>query len=64
MPNVEVKADLIYQTERAYKLAVGRRSVWLPKSQAEVLEHNQVTDAMRLMVPHWLARKNGLIKEQ
>lgn len=52
---VDITAEIRVETEKAWKLFNGAKTVWLPKSQVENNEDG--TFAM----PTWLAHKKGLI---
>ena len=61
MPNSElfdIAAELRHETDKAYYIFDGTRSVWVPKSQVEKYEEgNKVTFTM----PLWLAKEKGLV---
>lgn len=51
---IELKLDLIRQTEAAYLVSDGDTSVWLPKVQASY-------DGECFYMPQWLALEKGLV---
>lgn len=53
---VDIAGELRHETERAFLLFDGARTVWLPKSQVE--HHPQ--DGVFVM-PEWLAKEKELI---
>ena len=63
--DVEVVAEIIRSTEKAYCIADQRdedadKSIWLPKSQVELSHYMSDGKRAVLIVPGWLAREKGL----
>lgn len=57
MPEVEVDFDeVVHESDSAWKVKIGDKEVWLPKSQCDLDEYNDV-----VTMPEWLAKKEGLI---
>ena len=57
--HVEIEYDeIVEEREKAWKLWIGYDEVWLPKSQCYLDEKRGLVG-----MPHWLARKKGLIEE-
>lgn len=52
---IDIAAEVRHETDRAYRVWDGTRSVWLPKSQVEVNGDGTIT------MPEWLAREKELI---
>jgi hypothetical protein len=51
----DIAAELLYETEKAYRISDGVNTEWVPKSQVE--NNNDGTFTM----PEWLAKEKGLI---
>ncbi|MCA9340407.1 MAG: hypothetical protein KDA17_05825 [Candidatus Saccharibacteria bacterium] len=51
---ITIECELIYQTEKAYKVDVGNGGVWVPKSLCEF-------DNGELQIPEGLASEKELI---
>ena len=60
---IELAVTLEKQTERAVLINDGDRKVWLAKSQVEPAEGEFPEDGehFELLVPEWLAKKEGLL---
>ena len=59
---VEVDVEKIRSTEAAILVRdADDRGVWLPLSQVEILEQNFAGDQVKLLIPEWLAIKQGLV---
>jgi len=52
---VEIEADLVHETPRAYLVSDGDRECWLPKSLTQYDGHGTFA------IPEWLAMREGLI---
>lgn len=48
-------------TERAVLIHDGAREAWIPQSQIEDPETFQVGENVEILMPEWLAHKQGLI---
>ena len=53
---IEIAGELRHETEKAYQLFDGSKTVWIPKSQAEWDAHSKT-----MQMPEWLALEKGLI---
>lgn len=51
---VDIKAELIHETEKAYLINDGDREVWIPKSQVEFDGDRTFTMKERLAKEKWL----------
>jgi hypothetical protein len=51
---IEISGEIRGATEKAVNFYDGRQTVWLPRSQVRETDGG-------LLVPQWLAKKNGLI---
>ena len=52
---IELSGEIKQQTERAIQWGDGSRTIWLPRSQIEVI------DANAIQCRYWVAKKAGLI---
>ena len=52
---VEIAAELLFETDRAYRLDAGGSMEWVPKSQV------QQNDDGTFTMPEWLAQDKGFI---
>lgn len=52
---IEIAADVLHETEKAWLISDGGEAVWVPKSQVE--DNGDGTFTM----PEWLARAKGFI---
>lgn len=52
---IEIHAKLLIETERAYRITDGDKTVWVPKSIVEYDGDGVFT------MPEWIARDTGLI---
>lgn len=52
---IDIAAELRHETERAFLVFDGTRTVWLPKSQVEQNDDGTFT------MPEWLAKEKELI---
>ena len=48
---------LVRETEKAYLFLIGKRDIWLPKSEVEDLDELEKT----FNIPRWLAERNNLV---
>lgn len=48
--------ELVHDTDMAWLISIDSEKVWLPKSECELDEHDQVAQ-----VPEWLAIEKGLV---
>jgi hypothetical protein len=51
---IDIAAELIGETDKAFHVDDGDHRVWLPKSQVE-------RDGQTFTLPEWLAKEKGLI---
>lgn len=51
---ITVQAELLHETDKAYRVDVGDGGVWVPKSQCEYEDGE-------LQIPEWLAEEKELI---
>ncbi len=59
----ELEAELVTETERAYRINDGTTRCWLPKSQVDMRDE-KLKGSKRFAtfaVPEWLAKDKGLI---
>ena len=54
-PLVDVEAKLLHETDFAYRITDGKKTVWVPKSQV------QKNDDGTFTMPEWLAIEKELI---
>lgn len=52
---VDIEANLVGETEKAFRISDGVESVWVPKSQVEHDGDGTFT------MPEWLAKEKGFI---
>ena len=52
---VDIAAELLIETDKAYRIFDGRTTEWIPKSQVEKNEDGTFT------MPTWLAKEKGFI---
>ena len=59
---VEIDVEEIRRTEQAILVRdADDKEVWLPVSQAGILEESFATGLLKLSIPVWLATEKGLI---
>jgi len=56
MTLIDIAGEVLSETEKAYQFSDGARRVWLPKSQVEWHEEDQI-----MVIPEWLAKDKDLI---
>lgn len=59
--HVEIAVEQRHATDMALKVFDGAREVWIPRSQIRDSETDHLGNVISIAVPHWLARKEGLI---
>lgn len=57
----EIAADVLHETDRAWKISDGTKEYWLPKSQCEFTPSSATREHGVFDVPVWLAKEKGLI---
>ena len=53
--DIDIDAEIVHETDKAYLLDVGGREVWVPKSQVQNNEDGTFT------LPEWLAIEKELV---
>lgn len=57
----EIAADVLHETDRAWKISDGTTECWLPKSQCSFTPSSATREHGVFDVPVWLAKEKGLI---
>lgn len=52
---IDIEAELLIETDKAYRIDDGKTTDWVPKSQVEFNSDGTFT------MPDWLAREKGFI---
>lgn len=53
---VDIAGEILFETELAYRFDAGDRTEWIPKSQCQWDQDEQV-----MTMPEWIAKEKGFI---
>ncbi len=59
----ELEAELVTETDRAYRINDGATRCWLPKSQVGMRDEKRKGSKLyaTFAIPEWLAKEKGLV---